>query len=173
MISRYRYILSSIAVVIVFIFFFIKALLPLANSVGVRFFETVNEMKTLHQVGENHVVTDSLLEEYRVTLKQMDAFLGTNKSASDILKLLLDLSQQHQLVLLDLSTQEPESKTHSTEYPVVFQALGEFPKIHRFLTDVENSDLCIKVSTIRMEREDTGRAKASVELSVFVREPLP
>ena len=55
----------------------------------------------------------------------------------------------------------------------MFQALGEFPKIHRFLTEVENSDLCIKVSTIRMDREEAGSVKASVELSVFVQESLP
>ena len=173
MISRYRFIISSFVVVIVFCLFFIKLLFPVANSVGVRIFEVVNEMKVLHQVGENQVVSDSLLQEYRNTLQQKNALLGTNKSASDILKLLLDLSQQNQLVLLDLSTQEPETKTNSTENPVVFQALGEFPKIHRFLTEVENSDLCIKVSTIRMDREEAGSVKASVELSVFVQESLP
>lgn len=173
MTSRFRYLILAIFLFILFSLFFIKSVIPIASIAGSRFVETVNEMKVLHQVNEKNVPTDSLLDQYRFILKQMDSFLLVDKTASGVLKHLLDLSQKHGLALLDLSTQEPASSSQGIEYPVVFQAVGAFPKVHRFLTDVENSDVCVKVSTIRMERDDSGNAKAYIELSVFVREPLP
>lgn len=170
MISKYRYSLSAIIVFIALILFFNWCIVSLATTAGGRFIKTISEMKSIAQVSQKQDSTDFLLEQYRSLSVQMDSFLNAKGTASDILKHLLELSQKHQVVLLDLSTREPEQASQSIEYPVSFQAQGTFPAIHLFLTDVENSELCIKVSMLRIEREELGTARAFVELSVFIRE---
>ncbi|MDR1760360.1 MAG: type 4a pilus biogenesis protein PilO [Fibrobacter sp.] len=173
MISRFRYPVSILIALIVFVLFFLWCIFPLAQSAGGRFVKTLTEANALNRMAEKQESPDSLLYRYRLLSEKMDSFLTVKGSASDILKHLLALSQNHRLNLLDLSTREPETGSKSIEYPVSFLAEGSFTSLHRFLTDVENSEFCVKVSSLRIERNDSGNAKAFVELSVFIREDTP
>ncbi len=172
-ISRFRYPLSIFIALAAFVLFFLKCVFPLAQSAGLRFTETLTEVNALSRMAEKQESPDTLLYRYRLLSEKMDSFLTVKGSASDILKHLLALSQNHRLNLLDLSTSEPETGSKSIEYPVSFLAEGTFTSLHRFLADVENSEFCVRVSSLRIERNDSGNAKALVELSVFIREGAP
>lgn len=164
---KQKYVLLSLLALGCTLVMLTKVLIPQGIHQIDKITTTVSLLNNSNKVLKGNLDPDSLLAEYQRITTEIETRVSTAVSASDILKTILKLAAQSEVQLQDLTTGEKMLKNPQVEFPVSFKANGSFKQMQNLITDLENSPLCIKITSLNMEAAASGSIITSVQMSVL------
>jgi Tfp pilus assembly protein PilO len=128
--------------------------------------------RSLQQLKENINLADSLKglhESSQKSLELMQAVPADGRS-SFILNKLLSGSKRYGLVLSDINSLDEVAHGSYLEFPFELSVAGEFIDLQKYLIDLENMDVVVKMRRLLINAPKMNKpsVKAHLEISAYV-----
>jgi type IV pilus assembly protein PilO len=112
--------------------------------------ETLDKVETMKRIAQRLPALQREYDELLVMVSQTEKRLPREKNLQDILRIVTDLSQKHQVSVMSFTPQSPVEKTIHSEVPVTLSISGAFHNVGKFMSALGQEERILSASQLNI-----------------------